>query len=177
MANGFWQVTMTKLVVAKFGGSAIGVDGVFIPEIIKRINDLKKDSKVIAVFSAPQTMDNGKKRSLTDVVLEQGKNTENGIIPTLDIIKSTYQKILEMVNSENKENCKNVIDSHLEKAQKALDEAFENKEFLDEIRSRALAFSGEILMSHVMNYILRSNSIKVDAVKFEDWPIITDNNI
>jgi aspartate kinase len=82
-----------------------------------------------------------------------------------------------MVNSENKENCKNVIDSHLEKAQKALDEAFENKEFLDEIRSRALAFSGEILMSHVMNYILRSNSIKVDAVKFEDWPIITDNNI
>ncbi len=168
---------MTKLVVAKFGGSAIGVDGVFIPEIIKRINDLKKDSKVIAVFSAPQTMYNGKKCSLTDVVLEQGKNAENGIIPTLDIIKSTYQKILGMVNLENKENCKNAIDSHLEKAQKALDEAFENKEFIDEIRSRALAFSGEILMSHVMNYILRSNSIKVDAVKFEDWPIITDNNI
>jgi len=168
---------MTKLVVAKFGGSAIGADGVFIPEIIKRINDLKKDSKVIAVFSAPQTMNNGKKRSLTDLVLEQGKNAENGIIPTLDIIKSTYQKILEMVNSENKENCKNVVDSHLEKAQKALDEAFENKEFIDEIRSRALAFSGEILMSHVMNYILRSNDIKVDAVKFEDWPIITDNNI
>ncbi len=168
---------MTKLVVAKFGGSAIGVDGVFIPEIIKRINDLKKDSKVIAVFSAPQTMYNGKKCSLTDVVLEQGKNAENGIIPTLDIIKSTYQKILGMVNLENKENCKNAIDSHLEKAQKALDEAFENKEFIDEIRSRALAFSGEILMSHVMNYILKSNSIKVDAVKFEDWPIITDNNI
>ncbi len=168
---------MIKLVVAKFGGSAIGADGVFIPEIIKRISDLKKDSKVIAVFSAPQTMDNGKKRSLTDVVLEQGKNAEKGIIPTLDIIKSTYQKILEMVNPENKENCKNVMDSHLEKAQKALDEAFENKEFLDEIRSRALAFSGEILMSHVMNYILRSNDIKVDAVKFEDWPIITDNNI
>jgi aspartate kinase len=168
---------MTKLVVAKFGGSAIGVDGVFIPEIIKRINDLKKNSKVIAVFSAPQTMYNEKKCSLTDVVLEQGKNAENGIIPTLDIIKSTYQKILEMVNLENKENCKNAIDSHLEKAQKALDEAFENKEFIDEIRSRTLAFSGEILMSHVMNYILRSNSIKVDAVKFEDWPIITDNNI
>ncbi|MCJ8305924.1 MAG: aspartate kinase [Nitrosopumilus sp.] len=168
---------MTKLVVAKFGGSVIGADGVFIPEIIKRINDLKKDSKVIAVFSAPQTMDNGKKRSLTDVVLEQGKNAENGIIPNLDIIKSTYQKILEMVNSENKENCKNIVNVHLEKAQKALDEAFENKEFIDEIRSRALAFSGEILMSHVMNYILRSNSVKVDAVKFEDWPIITDNNI
>ena len=105
---------MTKLVVAKFGGSAIGADGVFIPKIIQRINDLKKDSKVIAVFSAPQTMDKEKKRSLTDMILEQGKNAENGIIPTLNIVKSTYQKILEMVNSENKENCKNIIDSHLE---------------------------------------------------------------
>ena len=168
---------MTKLVVVKFGGSAIGPDGKSISEIVKRINDLKKDSKVIAVFSAPLTMHNGKNRSLTDVILEQGKNAENGISPSLDIVKSTYQKILEMVNSENKENCKNIIDSYLEKAQKALDEVFANKEFADEVRSRALAFSGEILMSHVMNYILRSNGMKADAVKFEDWPIITDNNI
>ncbi len=72
---------MTKLVVVKFGGSAIGPDGASISEIVKRINDLKKDSKVIAVFSAPLTMDNGKIRSLTDVVLEQGRNAENGINP------------------------------------------------------------------------------------------------
>lgn len=168
---------MIKLVVAKFGGSAIGPDGQYISEIVKRINDLKKDSKVIAVFSAPLTTDNGKKRSLTDVIIEQGRNAEKGIKPSLDIVKSTYQKILEMVNSENKENCKNTINLHLEKAQKALDEAQNNKEFVDEIRSRALAFSGEILMSHVMNHILRSNDIKTDAVEFNDWPIITDNNI
>ena len=168
---------MTKLVVVKFGGSAIGPDGAAIPEIVKRINDLKKDSKVIAVFSAPLTMHDGKTRSLTDVILEQGRNAESGINPSLDIVKSTYQKILEMVNSENKEDCRKTIDSHLEKAQKALDEAFGNKEFADEIRSRALAFSGEILMSHVINYVLRSDGIKTDAVGFDDWPIITDNNI
>jgi len=168
---------MTNLIVVKFGGSAIGPDGASIPEIVKRINDLKKDSKVIAVFSAPLTMHNGKKRSLTDVILEQGRNAESGKTPSLDIIRSTYQKILEMVNSDYKENCQNTINSHLEKAQKALDEAFGNKEFADEIRSRALAFSGEVLMSHVMNYILRSNGIKADAVGYDDWPIITDNNI
>ncbi len=168
---------MTKLVVVKFGGSAMGPDGVSIPEIVKRINDLKKDSKVIAVFSAPSTMYDGKMRSLTDVILEQGKNAENGVNPSIDIVKSTYQKILEMVNTENKEDCTSIIDSHLEKTQKALDEAFVNKEFADEIRSRALAFSGEILMSHVMNFVLRSNGIKTDAVKFDNWPIITDNNI
>ena len=168
---------MTKLVVVKFGGSALGPDGILIPGIVRRINNLKKDSKVIAVFSAPLTMHNGKKRSLTDVILEQGRNAESGTSPSLDIVKSTYQKILDMVNSENKENCRIAITSHLERAQKALDEAYDNKEFVDEIRSRALAFSGEILMSHVMNYILRSNGIKSNAVEFDDWPIITDNNI
>jgi len=168
---------MTKLVVVKFGGSAIGLDGASITEIVKRINDLKKDSKVIAVFSAPLTMHDGKKRSLTDVILEQGKNAESGKTPSLDTVKSTYQKILEMVNSENKDDCQNSIDAHLEKSQKALDEACESKEFAEEVRSKALAFAGEVLMSHVMNYILRSNGIKSDAVGFDDWPIITDNNI
>ncbi|WP_371504516.1 aspartate kinase [Nitrosopumilus adriaticus] len=168
---------MTKLVVAKFGGSAIGPNGESIPKIIQRINNLKKESKVIAVFSAPLTMHNGKKRSLTDVILEQGENAQNGITPSLDIVASTYQKILEMINSENIENCKKILNLNLEKAQKALDEAFRNKEFVDETRSRALAFSGEILMSHMMNYILKSNGMKSDSVDFDDWPIITDNNI
>ena len=166
-----------KLVVVKFGGSAIGIDGVSIPLIIDRINDLKKDSKIIAVFSAPLTTQNGKKCSLTDVILEQGRNVENGTKATLETVKSCYQKILELVNSENKEDCQKTINLFLEKAEKALDEALEKKEFAEEIRSLALAFSGEILMSHVMNYILKSNGIKTDAVSYDDWPIITDNNI
>ena len=168
---------MANLIVAKFGGSAIGPNGETIPKIIQRISDLKIDSKVIAVFSAPLTMYNDKKRSLTDIVLEQGRNAENGITPSLDIVKLTYQKILEMVDEKNKENCKKTIDGHLEKAQKALDEALQSKEFADETRSQALAFSGEILMSHVMNHILRSNGIKSEAIEYDDWPIITDNNI
>ena len=168
---------MTKLIVAKFGGSAIGPNGETIPKIIQRISDLKIDAKVIAVFSAPLTIHNEKKCSLTDIILEQGRNAENGITPSLDIVKSTYQKILEMVDDKNKENCKKTIDFHLEKAQKALDEALKNKEFANETRSQALAFSGEILMSHVMNHILKSNSITSEAVEFENWPIVTDNNI
>jgi len=166
-----------KLVVAKFGGSAIGIDGVSIPLIIDRIKDLKKDSKIIAVFSAPLTIQNGKKCSLTDVILEQGRSVEKGTKATLDTVKSCYQKILELVNLENKEECQKIIDLFLKKAEKALEEALEKKEFAEEIRSRSLAFSGEILMSHVMNYILKSNGIKTDAVSYDDWPIITDYNI
>lgn len=168
---------MANLTVAKFGGSALGPDGILIPQIIGRINDLKKDSKVLTVFSAPLTMHNDKKRSLTDIVLEQGKNAAEGNNPSLDAVKSTYQKILEMISSENQEDCKTTINSHLDRAQKALDEAYEKREFVDEVRSRALAFSGEILMSQVMKFLLRDKGIKADSVDFEDWPIITDNNI
>ena len=37
--------------MAKFGGSASGIDGEFVNDIVHRIKQLKQDSKVIAVFS------------------------------------------------------------------------------------------------------------------------------
>ena len=168
---------MTKLVVAKFGGSAIGVDGLSIPIIIQRINSLKKDAKVIAVFSAPLTIQNGKTRSLTDIVIELGKNAEKKEIPKLDVLKNTYEKILELVSSDYQEKCEEVINTFLEKSRIALDEARQKGEFADEIRSRALAHSGELLMSQVMDYIFKSQGIRSNVVNFESWPIITDNNI
>ena len=36
---------MEKLIVAKFGGSAIGVDGEGLPVILDRITSLKSDSR------------------------------------------------------------------------------------------------------------------------------------
>lgn len=168
---------MAKLVVAKFGGSALGPDGISIPIIIHRINNLKTESKVIAVFSAPLTIEDGKKRSLTDVVLEQGRNAESGTKASLEAVRSCYDKILELVDAKNTGECRRIMEQYLEKAQSALDNAFEKKEFANEVRARALAFSGEILMSHMMNYILRSNNLKSDSIKFDDWPIITDHNI
>lgn len=168
---------MTNLIVSKFGGSAIGVDGLSIPIIIQRINELKKKSKVIAVFSAPLTIQNGKTRSLTDIVLDLGKRAENGEEPNLDEIKNAYEKILELVSSKNQNECKNVINSYLENAKKALILAKQKGEFADEVRSKALAFSGEVLMSQVMNYIMRGQGIKSASVELDSWPIITDHNI
>jgi aspartate kinase len=164
-------------VVTKFGGSAIGVDGISIPIIIQRINTIKKDAKVIAVFSAPLTIQNGKTKSLTDIVLDLGRKAEAGETPIIDDVKNSYEKILELVSSKFRGDCKITIDSFLEKTRHALDSAKQKGKFADEIRAEALAFSGEILMSHVMNYIMKSQGIKSEAVEFENWPIITDNNI
>lgn len=163
--------------VAKFGGSASGIDGEFVSDIVSRIKHLKQDSKVIAVFSAPMTMHDGKRKSLTDLALYIGRRAEEGIAPDLTPIKQSYQKILNSVSDQYKSECQRVIDSFLAKAERAFFDAKETKSFANEVRSRALAFSGEILMSSVMSYVLKSNGLKSDAASYEAWPIITDNNI
>lgn len=182
---------MTNLTIAKFGGSALGPDGIHIPRIIQRIEELKANgTKVIAVFSAPLTVtahnsSSNKIRSLTDVMLEQGKNVQTpDAAPhaSLDPIRSAYMRILQehLRDSENlQQKCQKIINDSLAKAQEALDSvaATNGRKFTGETRSKALAFSGEILMSHIMKYILIHNNIKTDSVKFEDWPIITDDNI
>ena len=168
---------MKNLVISKFGGSAVGVDGVFIPTIIKRINELKRDSKVIAVFSAPLTLDNGKQRSLTDIAIEIGQKAENGENIGIEKIRKPYQKILEMIDKSLQNDCKKTIDVYLEKASSAISEALQKREFANETRARLLAYSGEVLMSNVMNYVLKNAEIKSEVVRFDIWPIITDKNI
>ncbi|MBI2006562.1 MAG: aspartate kinase [Nitrosopumilales archaeon] len=168
---------MNKLVIAKFGGSAIGVDGISIPIILQRINELKRSSKVIAIFSAPLTMHEGEKRSLTDIALALGKKAEKGQTVSVDEIKRVYEKIIELVGDNYQVECKNIINTFLEKSKAALDVAKQKGEFADEARSKTLAFTGEILISKVMDYIMKSQGIKSASVDFDIWPIITDHNI
>lgn len=167
---------MEKLVVAKFGGSASGIDGEFVSDIINRIRELKKDSKVVAVFSAPLTIHDGKRKSLTDLALHVGRTAEEGKAPDMSGFKKSYDRMLSHVSEEYRQECGKVIDSFLLKSQSAFEEAQESG-FANEIRSRALAFSGEILMSYVMNYIIKSSGIASDVISYDMWPIITDNNI
>ena len=168
---------MENLVISKFGGSAVGVDGVLIPTIIRRINELKKDSKVITVFSAPLTIYNGKQRSLTDIALEIGRMAEKGENVSIDILKKPYQKIVELIDKTLQNDCNRIIDSFLAKVEAALAETLQKREFANETRARLLAYSGEVLMSHVMNYVLKSSGIKSEVITFDIWPIITDNNL
>lgn len=168
---------MARMVVVKFGGSAIGVDGQQIPKVVERIREMKKDARVVAVFSAPLTMQDGRRRSLTDVVLEQGRKAEGGGKASLDDARTVYEKILMLAGKAYEDECRSLIKTHLAEAQNALDDALESGRFADEVRARALAFSGELLMSHIMGRILNNNGIESDSVGLDDWPIITDNNI
>ena len=166
-----------KLAVAKFGGSAIGPDGISIPIILQRIDSMRQDAKVIAVFSAPLTVQNGRPRSLTDIILEEGAKAEKGQLPSIDTAESVYGRILDLAGPSHEQECRAAIDRHLEMAQKALLSAYDAREFANETRSKALAYSGEVLMSHVMSYIIQGRGIRAEAVSLEHWPIITDKNI
>lgn len=163
--------------IAKFGGSAIGIDGNLIPVIINRINELKKKAKVITVFSAPLTEHDGKQRSLTDIALKIGQQAETGQPVNVEELEKPFKKILEFVDKKYQDDCKKIIDSFLTKTSKALNETIQKKEFADETRSRVLAYSGEILMSYAMDFVLKSAGIKSDVIGFDIWPIITDKNI
>ena len=145
---------MSQVIIAKFGGSTIGVDGISIPILIQRISSISKNAKVIAVFSAPLTVVEGRRTSLTDVVLQLGNRAKEGKISDLIILERTYGKILELVSSEFQDECKKIIDDCLDKVRIELEKAMEKKEFSDEIRSKTLAYSGEILMSYVMELSL-----------------------
>jgi aspartate kinase len=169
---------LKNLVISKFGGSAVGVDGILIPAIIKRINELKKDSKVITVFSAPLTIYNEKQRSLTDIALEIGRRAEKGENAGTEILRKPYQKIVSMIVDKTlQDDCNKIINFFLEKAEAVLTDILQKREFANETRARLLAYSGEVLMSHVMNYILKSSGIKSEVISFDIWPIITDNNL
>ena len=62
---------MVRVVVAKFGGSALGLHGSLLPSVVDRIGQLKANAKIIAVFSAPIIEYDSKKVSMTDVAFEQ----------------------------------------------------------------------------------------------------------
>ena len=132
---------------------------------------------MIAVFSAPLTEYDSKQRSLTDIALKIGQIAEQGDLVNIEELKKPYQKILEFVDRKYQDDCKKILDSFLEKSSNALNIARQKKEFAYETRSRVLAYSGEILMSYVMNYVLKSAGIKSDVIGFDMWPIITDKNI
>lgn len=164
------------LTVAKFGGSAIGEMGASIPTIVDRIREMSAGAKVVAVFSAPLTREDGRRRSLTDVVLEQGGGAERGTEPDLALVQETYHAILDLVAPVLRDRCQNMVESHLDMAREALEEARRTGVFAGPVRARALGHSGELLMPQVMNHILQGEGLSAAAVPYDHWPIITDDN-
>jgi aspartate kinase len=165
------------LTIVKFGGSALGVDGLKIPIIVNRIKELKKNSKIVSVFSAPLTHYEGKKLSMTDVAIRISKNYASLNPVDIDILKNVYLKISDMyLHNEYKQKFEYDLERFNKIVIVSLKQVAENRRFVDVSRSRILAYSGEIVISCLMNYILKSNDVNSEYVSIDGWPIVTDDN-
>lgn len=171
------SISLVPVTVAKFGGSALGVDGESINQTIDRIKQLKKGSKVVAVFSAPLTIYANRISSMTDVALNIGRSYASSAPLEIDTLMQIYEKIAKnYLKNSYYNDFLNYLDKFTQRIIVSLKQAAENRRFVDVVRSRTLAYGGEITMSYLMDFILRSNDIKSDHVDIDSWPIITDDN-
>ena len=129
---------MEKITVAKFGGSTIGAYGIGIAEIVKRVQHLAKESKMVLVFSAPLS-EEANRRSVTDIMLDIGRaaesNTEYAVCLFRWVQKhESFDGVLENIPAKCRQSCRKIIDGYLEKCTQMLKSAAEGK-FADEIFS------------------------------------------
>src|ERR1044071_203876 len=162
----------------KFGGSTLGEDGACIDKIIARINEkIKKQSKVVAVFSAPLIKYRDKLSSMTDIAIHIGKSYAQSNPIEIDVLRDVYENIASSnLTEEYRKKFSDEISKFHKEVIVSLKQAAENRRFVDVTRARTLAYSGEIPMSYLMDYILKSKGLVSDHVKIENWPIITDDN-
>jgi aspartate kinase len=163
--------------VTKFGGSALGIHGSSLPSVVERIIQLKASSKIVAVFSAPIVKFGEKNLSLTDIALSKGRSYAASKFVDLEILRQIYDDISSShLKSEYKQEFTDLLSTFFHEVNVSLKQAAETRRFVDVIRSRTLAYSGEIPMAYLMDYVLKSRGIKSEHVNIEQWPIITDDN-
>jgi aspartate kinase len=168
---------MSKLTIAKFGGSALGINGSGIPKVIDRIKQMQVEGKIITVFSAPLAYYADKNRSLTDVALKIGRSYAESKPIDIEILREVYQDIASKYISENyRKEFLPMLDGMYKQVIISLKQTMEYKRFIDVTRARALAYSGEIAISYAMDYVMKSNGISSSHVDLNAWPIITDDN-
>jgi aspartate kinase len=168
---------MTSITVAKFGGSALGLEGTMIPQIIDRIKQLQQDSKVVTVFSAPLIEYNGKIISMTDMAIYVGRSYASSTPVEIEVLREVYDRISsKYLDNQRRHEFLDTLDKFYRQVIISLKQAAENRRFVDVIRSRTLAYSGEVTMSYLMDYVMQSTGLKSSHVLIEKWPIITDDN-
>jgi aspartate kinase len=163
------ECAFKNLSVAKFGGSLLDVEGKGIPKIIKRIKEIRKKDNFgpIAVFSAPM--------GCTDKLIEIGESFAQSTLLPLDPVFEVYEQLAKIhVKGKWNEKAANELANCKVLTQAALDSV--NKRFSGNIKAKILTLGGEIAMSALADYILRSHYLDSCRASLEDWPIVTDDN-
>jgi aspartate kinase len=155
--------------VAKFGGSLLDVEGKGIPKIVKRIEEIKtKDGcGPIVVLSAPM--------GITDALIKIGESYTQACQLPLDPVFEVFDRLAGIyVKGKWLKQAQEELANYRALTQATLDAV--NKRFSGNIKARTLTLGGELAMSMLMDYILKSHELDSCSLSMEDWPIVTDDN-
>src|ERR687891_2854008 len=115
---------------------------------------------------------------MTDVAIHIGKSYASSNPVDIEVFRQVYERIASKYLSDTPSY--NEFMHNLEKFNRqviiSLKQAAENRRFVDVIRSRTLAYTGEVTMSYLMDYVMQSIGLKSSHVLIGKWPIITDDN-
>ncbi len=114
---------------------------------------------------------------MTDVAIRVSRNYASLNPVDIDILKEVYLKISDKyLPYDYRQKFASDLEKFTEIVLVSLKQVAENRRFVDVSRSRILAYSGEIVISCLMNYILKSNDVNSESVSVGEWPIVTDDN-
>ncbi len=155
--------------VAKFGGSLLDVEGKGIPNIVKRIKETQEKDGCgpVAVFSAPM--------GVTDALIKIGESYAQECRLSLEPVFEVYEHIAKhYVKGKWLKQAQTEIANYKKITQTTLNSV--NKRFSGHIKAKTLTLGGELAMSTLMDYILKSNDVDSCTLSMNEWPIVTDDN-
>jgi aspartate kinase len=160
---------LKKLSVVKFGGSLLDAEGTRFPKILNRIEELKANDALgpIAVFSAPM--------GCTDTLIRIGESYAQSMPLPLNEVFQVYDRIARLyVKGKYLEQAQTELANHKTRTQKAL--ALVNKRFSGNVRAKILTLGGELAMSALVEYFLKSHGVDASRVPVQNWTVVTDDN-
>ena len=155
--------------MAKFGGSLLDAEGKGLPKILNRIKELKARDALgpIAVFSAPM--------GCTDALINIGESYAQSTQVPVDSVFEVYDRIAKLhVKGKFLEQALAELANYKKQTQEAL--ASVNKRFSGNVKAKILTLGGELAMSALAEYILKSNGVDSCRIPVQNWPIVTDDN-
>ena len=168
---------MQPLTVVKFGGSTLGPMARNIPRVVARLGEIRRDRRVVAVFSAPTLAVDGATKSMTDVALAIGASYAQANRVDATILSKVYEDIAQAhVPEPARSELLRELAELARKTALGLADAAENRRFAGVTRARVLAYSGEVAMARVMDYVLRANGFDSCFLPPGVAPIVTDDS-
>jgi aspartate kinase len=163
------ECAFKALSVAKFGGSLLDAEGKGIPKIIKRIKETNEKDRFgpIVVFSAPT--------GCTNALLGIGESYAQSTPLPLEPVFEVYRRIAKThIKGKWQKQAVNELANYKALTEATLDSV--NKRFSGNIKARILTLGGELAMSTLGEYILKSHGLESCRVSLQEWPIVTDDN-